>query len=192
MQILLSPNAKKRTELRDVYKHAFDEAEELYIASAYLTDWDSSYKLNTKCRCVFFLVGTDFGLTRKAAMLNVLHWIPQHISFFGAVPQQDDGFHPKIVAWKAHSGEHYCLIGSSNLSKAAFSTNHEANLLTHISSHDFSRICAWLDSISALSVSEDWIKYHYTEAKLTHKGAEAGKSLLQITPSDLPSGPACE
>ncbi len=45
MKILLSPNAGKATELRDVYKRAFSEAEEIYIASAYLTDWNSSYKL---------------------------------------------------------------------------------------------------------------------------------------------------
>jgi len=192
MQILLSPNATAHNELRDVYRRAFDEAEELYIASAYLTDWDSSYKLNTGCKGVFFLVGTDFGLTRKAAMLDVLRWLPQHISSFGAVPKQGGGFHPKIVAWKAHSGEYYCLIGSSNLSKAAFSDNCEANLLTHISAHDFSRICTWLNSVSALPVSETWIKHHYTEASLTHKGGEADSSILQIAPSDLPSGPACE
>jgi hypothetical protein len=194
MQILLSPSAAKPAELRDVYKRAFDEAEELYIASAYLTDWDSGYKLSTGCKRVIFLVGTDFGLTRKAAMLNVLRWIPKHASFFGAVPPQDGGFHPKIVAWKAHSGEHYCLIGSSNLSKAAFSSNYEANLVTHISSRDFGRLRTWLNSLCELSspVSEDWIEHHYTEAHVMHKGKQAGISILQIAPSDFPSGPACE
>ena len=76
MQIVLNPNATKGTELRDLYNRALDEAEELYIASAYLTDWDTSYKLGSACRRVVFLVGTDFGLTRKAAMLNVLRWVP--------------------------------------------------------------------------------------------------------------------
>jgi hypothetical protein len=89
MKILLNPNATKQTELRDVYNHALDEAEELYIASAYLTNWDASHKLGSACKRLVFLVGTDFGLTRKAAMLNVLGWIPKHISFsFLAVQSQ--------------------------------------------------------------------------------------------------------
>lgn len=194
MKILLSPNVGKATELRDVYKRAFSEAEEIYIASAYLTDWNSSYKLQAGCKRLVFLVGTDFGLTRKAALLDVLRWIPQRISFFGAVPQQDGGFHPKIVAWKTHSGQFHCMIGSSNLSKAAFSANYEANLVTQISLNEFKRISSWLNSVVELSfpVSEDWIKHHYTEAKLTRKGSAPDKSVLEIAPSDLPSGPACE
>jgi len=194
MQILLSPNATKLTELRDVYNRALDEAEELYIASAYLTEWDVSHKLGSACKRVVFLVGTDFGLTRKAAMLNVLRWIPEHISFtFLAVQSQSGGFHPKIVAWKAHSGKYYCMIGSSNLSKAAFSNNCEANVMTEISSHDFVRLSAWLDSVATDSspISQDWIQHHYTEAKVTYKGKKADKSVLQIKPSDLPRGSAC-
>jgi hypothetical protein len=194
MKILLNPNATKRTELRDVYNHALDEAEELYIASAYLTNWDASHKLGSACKRVVFLVGTDFGLTRKAAMLNVLAWIPKHISFsFLAVQSQSGGFHPKIVAWKTHSGKYYCMIGSSNLSKAAFSNNCEANVVTEISSLDFARICAWLDLVSTDSspISKDWIKHHYTEAKVAHKERKADKSVIQIKPSDLPHGAAC-
>ena len=119
MQIVLNPDATKSTELRDLYNRALGEAEELYIASAYLTEWDVSHKLGSACRRVVFLVGTDFGLTRKAAMLNVLRWIPKGISFsFLAVQSQTGGFHPKIVAWKTRAGKCRCLIGSSNLSKA--------------------------------------------------------------------------
>src|SRR5882724_5446502 len=166
MQIVLNPNVTKHTELRDIYNRALDEAEELYIASAFLTDWDASYKLGSACKRVVFLVGTDFGLTRKAAMLNVLRWIPRRISFsFLAVQSQTGGFHPKIVTWKTPSGKYYCLIGSSNLSKAAFSDNYEANVMTEISARDFARLCAWLDSVSTDSypISEDWIKHHYKE-----------------------------
>jgi len=194
MQILLSPNTTKLTELREVYNRALDEAEELYIASAYLTEWDASHKLSSACKRVVFLVGTDFGLTRKAAMLNVLSWIPKRISFsFLAVPSQTGGFHPKIVAWKTHSGKYRCMIGSSNLSKAAFSNNCEANVVTNISSHDFARICAWLDLVSTDSspISKDWIKHHYTEGKTARKGVKAAQNVFQIKPSDLPRGPAC-
>jgi hypothetical protein len=194
MQIVLNPNAAKRTELRDLYNRALGEAEELYIASAYLTDWDTSYKLGSACKRVVFLVGTDFGLTRKAAMLNVLRWIPKGISFsFLAVQSQTSGFHPKIVAWKTRTGQCRCLIGSSNLSKAAFSDNYEANVMTDISARDFARVRAWLDSVSTDSspISEDWIKHHYKEAKLGRKGEKASNKVLQIKSSDLPHGPAC-
>src|ERR1035438_4335696 len=163
MQIVLNPSGTKRTELRDIYNRALDEADELYIASAYLTDWDASYKLGAACRRVVFLVGTDFGLTRKAAMLNVLRWIPKRISFsFLAVQSQAGNFHPKIVAWKTQSGKCHCLIGSSNLSRAAFSDNYEANVMTDIPAREFARLCAWLDLVSTYSVptSEDWIENH--------------------------------
>jgi hypothetical protein len=194
MQIVLNPNATKRTELRDIYSRALDEAEELYIASAYLTDWDASYKLGSACKRVVFLVGTDFGLTRKAAMLNVLRWIPKRISFsFSAVQSQSGGFHPKLVAWKTHSGECHCLIGSSNLSKAAFSDNYEANVMTDVSSLDFARLCAWLDSVSAYSspISKDWIKHHYKEAQISYKGRKADHRVIQLKQTDLPRGRAC-
>lgn len=197
MRIILSPETKHITELRDVYNQAFDVAEELYIASAYLTDWDVNYKIGSACKRVVFLVGTDFGLTRKAAMRNVLRWVPRRIScFFGAVPQQSGGFHPKIVAWKARTGKHYCIIGSSNLSKAGFSTNYEANIRSEIVSHEFERLRKWLDEVAQSShpVTPDWIKHHYTEAPL-RKGNTAGKHLkpvIQIKPSDLPHGQACE
>ena len=193
-RFFLSPNAAKLTEVRDVYNRALAEAEELYIASAYLTDWDISYRLSSACKRIVFLVGTDFGLTRKAAMLNVLRWIPKHIpSSFLAVQSHTGGFHPKIVVWKTHSGKYYCLIGSSNLSKAAFSKNCEANVMTETSSHDFKRICAWLDSVATDSspISKDWIEHHYREAPVAHKGGKEGRNIIQIKPSNLPRGPAC-
>jgi hypothetical protein len=196
MQIVLNPNATKCAELRDLYNCALGEAEELYIASAYLTDWDVSYKLGPTCKRVVFLVGTDFGLTRKAAMLNVLRWVPKRISFsFLAVQSRTGGFHPKVVAWKTRSGKCHCIIGSSNLSKAAFFDNCEANVMAEISSRDFARICAWLDSVSTNSspISTDWIKHHYTEAKVGGKGSgqKADNRVIQIKPSDLPRGSAC-
>jgi hypothetical protein len=119
MKILLSPNRKRPSELGDLYGYALQEAEELYIATAYLTDWNASRRLGVNCKRLLFLVGTDFGLTRKEAMLAVLRWIPKGLrSTFKAVPPLEGGFHPKVVAWRAQSGKHYCIIGSSNLSRA--------------------------------------------------------------------------
>jgi hypothetical protein len=194
MQIFLSPEANDHDELRKVYDRAVSEAQELYIATAYLMDWNPARRLNVSCQRLVFLVGTDFGLTRKAALLNVLRWIPKRVafSFFGAVSQQNGNFHPKIVAWRTRSGKCYCMIGSSNLSKAAFSNNYEANVLTAISPAEFGRLSKWLDAISedASPVSKDWINHHYTEAKITNRGGGRKKN-IEIEPSKLPSGPAC-
>jgi hypothetical protein len=194
MQIILSPTKTKSNELRDIYNRALQEAEELYVASAYLTDWDLNIKLNPACKTVVFLVGTDFGLTRKAAMRNVLRWIPKGGSFsFFAVPPQNAGFHPKIMVWRSVAGRHYCLLGSSNLSKAAFSANYEANILTPISTAEYATIREWIDSISQQSdsVSEDWIDHHYTESQWKPKGQKKAATVIAIKPSHLPRGAAC-
>lgn len=59
MQIFLSPNAAKLTDVRDVYNRALAEAEELYIASTYLTDWDISYRLSSACKRMAAARGTS-------------------------------------------------------------------------------------------------------------------------------------
>jgi hypothetical protein len=196
MQIFLNPNYKQPESLRAVYKHAFGRAEEICLATAYLTDWDASHRLSSRCKRLTFLVGTDFGLTRKAAMLSVLKWIPKSIpfSFFGAVPPQKGGFHPKIIAWKERSGKYYCMIGSSNLSRAAFVDNFEANVLTEVSSSEFEKICKWIDSFSEgsspIPISPDWVKHHYKEAKFGSK-AGATRKFVKLRFSNLPSGRRC-
>lgn len=81
MKIILNPTPTKALDLRAAYRRAFASAEELYIASAYLTDWSTAPVLNPRCKNVLFLVGTDFGLTRKFAMHAVLKWIPKGIPF---------------------------------------------------------------------------------------------------------------
>jgi hypothetical protein len=194
MKILLSPNPKQPAELGDLYTDALSQAEELYLATAYLTDWNTAYKLNKACRQVTFLVGTDFGLTRKKAILDVLRWLPQDIGVsFLAIPQQTGGFHPKIVAWKTSRGKYHCIIGSSNLSKAAFSRNYEANVTAEITSQEFAHICAWFDEASdgASSISKDWVEHHYSEGRLTSRAKGNASKVIKIKPSDLPHGQSC-
>jgi hypothetical protein len=164
MRILLSPDIDGVDNLRDVYLRAFRDAEELYIASAYLTDWDHRYKLSSRCKRAVFVAGTDFGLTRKAALRDVLRWMPKRNGFFfGAISEK--GFHPKIVAWKTRLGRHYCIVGSSNLSRAAFSGNREANVFSAISTADYERIRDWIEGVATVPVTVEWIDNHYEEAK---------------------------
>jgi len=43
MTIFLNPNSKHPHSLREVYKRAFERAEEICLATAYLTDWDATH-----------------------------------------------------------------------------------------------------------------------------------------------------
>jgi hypothetical protein len=188
MRVVLSPN--QGPVLRALYRAAFKEARELYIATAYLTHWDAKPGLNPKCSRVVFVVGTDFHLTRKAALRNVLKWLPKFGSVvFGAVTgSSTGGFHPKILLWKTSGGAAKAIIGSSNLSKAAFDTNYEANVAVSLSDKDFGRLREWINDAANRSapVNEDWIE-QYQEAK-----RPAGKASSGLEPAvelkKLPKG----
>ena len=134
MQILLNPADTESGQLSGIYRRAIRSAVELHVATAYLTDWSAGTPLSKHCRRMVFLIGTDFGLTRKEALRSVLRWLPKHTtSLFSAVTgPASGGFHPKIVLWREKTGARWCLIGSSNLSRAAFSTNYEANVAVRV------------------------------------------------------------
>jgi hypothetical protein len=122
MDILLHPIDDQK--LSNLYEKAISEAVELFIISAYLTEWNPTSKLNNKCEELTFIFNTDFGITRKAACFNVLRWLPKTMknAFFAA--DRVSGFHPKLVAWKTKGGSYSLIMGSSNLTQAAFSTNY--------------------------------------------------------------------
>lgn len=191
LQILLNPDTQNPEQLRQIYDRAFWEAQELYVASAYLTDWKGYRHVNPGCRQVIFLVGTDFGLTRKAAMRDVLRWLPKRACcIFGAVPRLlQGGFHPKVVAWRDRTGRHFCVVGSSNLSRAGFASNYEANVFLPISAREFGRVTAWLDSIAqhAVPVTGDWINHHYKEA-LPPRGGKVGARAALAVKLHTPEG----
>ena len=62
---LHTPN--ESTELEKGYKRAFTTAIELFIVTAYLTEWDETLKLNIGCKNFRIIIGRDFGITRKFA-----------------------------------------------------------------------------------------------------------------------------
>lgn len=187
MRIILSGGGKESRELRLLYDRALREAEDLYIASAYLTDWDPEWKLSSACRKLVFVVGRDFGLTRKSAMLSVLRCVPKSMSSF-FVADTETGFHPKVVAWKTGSGKCYCIVGSSNLSRAGFSANYEANVFSSISARQFDQLRAWIDSIDMIPITEEWINGHYSEAPRLGGGRVAR---VPVQLRLLPNSQAC-
>jgi hypothetical protein len=80
-----------------LYKRAFAEAVELYVLSAYLRTWDTTLKINRQCGIFAFIVGKDFGITRKQACRDVLRWLPRQRKPFFLIADGIAGFHPKAL-----------------------------------------------------------------------------------------------
>jgi len=164
--ILHTPDSD--SELSSYYRSAFAKASELFIVTAYLTEWDSSLVLNSNCHNFRIIIGKDFGITKKAACEAVMKWLPSKRKGQFMVADSIAGFHPKAVFWKETNGSAFAIIGSSNLTRAAFETNFEANLYCPISAADYSLGKQWVKRIEKQSVvmSEDWLK-QYKEAPST-------------------------
>ena len=174
--ILHIPNSENF--LKDHYHRAFDRATELFIVTAYLTEWDTALNLNQNCRRFRLIVGKDFGITRKAACEAAMRWLPAKRKGQFMVTDLIAGFHPKAVFWKESNDRCFAIIGSSNLSRAAFETNYEANVFSEISLSEYATAKKWIRSIEtqAIPVSEDWLS-QYKEAVQPRNGGKnrAGK-----------------
>jgi HKD family nuclease len=153
--------------LSERYKQAFASATELLIVNAYLTEWDSSRILNAACRRFRMVIGKDFGITRKAACRAVMDWLPRDRKGCFMVAGQIGGFHPKAIFWREADGSAFAIIGSSNLTAAAFETNYEANVFCPLSSADYQAAKQWVNSIiqQSVPVSDVWLE-NYREVPL--------------------------
>ena len=150
------------SKLTAYYEKAFSNATELYIVTAYLTDWNENLRLNKDCKNFRVIIGKDFGITKKEACQKLINWLPSKRKGQFLVADLIGGFHPKAVFWKEANQKCFAIIGSSNLTKAAFETNYEANVYSEISNSDFISARDWILEIEDLSVvvSEDWlVKY---------------------------------
>ena len=99
MDILLhTPSGNNNLSIH--YTAAFKNAVELFVVTAYLTEWDSSLALNPSCRTFRIIIGSDFGITRKAACEKVMRWLPSNQKSKFLVADSITGFHPKAVFWK--------------------------------------------------------------------------------------------
>jgi len=175
--IFHTPNSG--SDLSRYYRRAFENAVELFIVTAYLTEWDTSLKLNSDCRRFRVIIGKDFGITRRAACESVMRWLPPKRKGQFMVADLISGFHPKAVFWKELNGKCYAIIGSSNLTRAAFATNYEANVFSNINSSEYVTAKNWVRRIEKLSVpvSDDWLK-QYKEALPTGRGT--GKKATRV------------
>lgn len=182
MKLLLhTPDDESNLSL--LYQQAFKQAIELFVVTAYLTDWDTSLELNPNCRSFRIIVGKDFGITRKVACEAVLRWLPPKRKGQFMVADMISGFHPKAIFWRETDGKYYAIIGSSNLTRAAFQTNYEANVFFNIPQNEYIAAKKWVRSIEARSVvvSEDWLM-QYKEAIPTsgEKGQKGSEKAARI------------
>ncbi len=157
----------KACDLSLYYKRAFANATELFVVTAYLTEWDASLKLNSNCRNFRVIAGRNFGITRKAACEALIRWLPPGRKTQFMVADRIGGFHPKALFWKEEAGGCFAVVGSSNLTQAAFGSNYEANVFIAITESDYLNAKRWVKEIERASVvvSEEWLK-SYREAPL--------------------------
>jgi len=185
----------KQSELTDIYKNAFSNAKELFVVSAYLTDWDESLVINSKCKHFRLIIGKDFGITRKTACEKVIKWLPSYRKCQFMVADNILGFHPKAMLWVDSKDKCFSLIGSSNLTRAAFEKNYEANIYSQISPDDYTTAKKWVKEIESQSVivSEDWLNNYKEIVQCgvgksftnTPKPTSPTISLKLPTPSDI-------
>ncbi|MFN0719978.1 phospholipase D-like domain-containing protein [Vibrio cyclitrophicus] len=180
-------------DIRSIYQQAFNEAVELYVVTAYLTDWDMSLNLNKSCENFRIIIGKDFGITRKSACYKVMQWLPSERKSQFLVADNIDGFHPKAIFWKDASNKCHALIGSSNLTKAAFESNYEANIYSEIDDKSYYQAKNWVGKITekAVVVSEDWLA-HYVEGtpsnkKKASRSSDKNNSIVSL-PLPQPTG----
>jgi HKD family nuclease len=175
-------------ELRNYYKRAFQNAVELFIVTAYLTEWDDSLELNPACRSFRAIIGKDFGITRKAACQKMMRWLPKKRKSQFKVADQIVGFHPKAVFWKEQGRGCFAIVGSSNLTRAAFETNYEVNVFSPLSGVEYAKGKNWVKQIEKQSVvvSEDWLK-KYKEAFPAR--SHPSKGVAPLVPLELPRPP---
>lgn len=165
------PNTENK--LSGAYARAFSHAVSLFVVSAYLTDWDSTLRLSKGCRHFRLIIGKDFGITRIVACKKVMKWLPAARKTQFMVADNILGFHPKAIFWQEGDGKCYALIGSSNLTRAAFEKNYEANIHTEITPSAFARAKAWVKEIERKSVvvSGDWLATYPESPVLRPKSA---------------------
>jgi hypothetical protein len=174
------------------YRHAFAHAVELLIVNAYLTEWDNELKLNPRCSHFRVIIGKDFGITRKSACFAVMKWLPRHLKANFLVADEIGGFHPKAVFWKDKNGNHFAIIGSSNLTAAAFATNYEANISCELSPGDYNVAKTWVATIleHSVPVSENWLEKYQESPRNGPSGKKSGgkvKPDALVSPLTLPT-----
>jgi hypothetical protein len=160
---------------QDIIAEVVSNADEIWWASAYLTNWPLSHKCIPKKSCSLcnIVIGSDFGITRKTALTDLLNWSKRTIA--NVFINESSGFHPKAIVW-SKSNKYFALIGSSNLSVAAWSTNTELNIMTEITKREYSNLTDWFKTkvIGDSDILDNtWIASYKESKRTRNKGRSA-------------------
>ncbi len=154
---------------KDILSEVIKSADEIWWASAYLTSWPLTTNCIPKSSCTScnIVVGSDFRISRKAALQDLHKWSKKAKA--NVFINEASGFHPKTIFWKK-GNKYYALIGSSNLSVAAWSTNVELNVVINITNKEYRFLTKWFQDyvIAAWPMLDaNWLE-GYEESK--HNG----------------------
>jgi hypothetical protein len=160
---------ERRVQSKDIIADAICNADEISWASAYLTSWPLSKKCVPKKTCSLcnIVIGSDFGITRKSALFDLLKWSKR--SKANVYINETSGFHPKVLIWREGS-KRFALIGSSNLSAAAWSSNIELNIRVALDKEHYEFLTDWFQDMvigASPHLDKPWIKT-YKESKRKH------------------------
>ena len=70
MELILLPKKSENLSLDGIYHRALSRSKELYIVSAYLTEWGIKESLGDQCESFLFIVGKDFGITSQSDLVR--------------------------------------------------------------------------------------------------------------------------
>jgi hypothetical protein len=187
MELIFLPDPTSG-RLRDLYTKAFKEAIELFVVSAFLTDWDKSVPLGGQCKALTVIIGMDFGITKKAACTALDAWLPERFKDRFLVSTGKAVFHPKAIIWRDANGHCHAVVGSSNLTRAGFGHNVETNAYNTITSACFDDVVRWVRTIESASdlVMGPWFDL-YKEAPRHSAANKKAASTLVFAAGKLPT-----
>lgn len=168
-------------QTNDFLSDIVSSCDEIWWTSAYLTNWPISKNCIPKRSCSLFniVVGSDFGITRKVALKDLLTWSQKTIA--NVYINQAPGFHPKAILWK-NANKYFACIGSSNLSVAAWSSNVELNVIVNINKIEYEQLTNWFqDAVIGDSSFLDmqWINSYNESQRKPNKHKNAIMDLNQ-------------
>jgi len=148
-----------------------------------LKNADSLFKRNIPIRIVFGLSSRQ-GITDKESAELLLN-LSQQRKNIKVKKLNNRGFHPKLLIFH---GTHPCVVvGSSNLTEAAQSTNAEANILVEDPSPYFMKDV--LEFFELYFNSAPYLKRKHVDAYRTRLYETQGRAHTGPKEDDLPSSP---
>ncbi len=153
-------------ELQQSFSECLSRCSRAYIAVAWMRDGFAMQQLKSS-KCSFHaVIGTDFGMT-DSAMVEELWKSAGQTDVVRLFPESGRTFHPKFYLFESN-GTSEVLVGSANMTAAAFTENYEAMVHFRLATaHSRLWIAAWRRWWEACPVlsPKDLARYSQREAR---------------------------